>query len=135
MWLNASDVASYFRSLGIDLDSSLDVVEVETTLTFWSNIWNEAQDVPTTGLITSYSDGFAGATRAPSEFGFCTEDPTYNARDFGGSVMFIDVSRLIHGKHLSSSVALWHIIANTNAKRLFKGRDVILKTQHSTDLI
>jgi len=119
VWLNASDVASHFRSIGMDFDSSLDIFNVEVNPRCLPNIRQDTQDLPATGLVTFCGDGltesqhqqplhdvpclsstayqhFMGATQDANKFGIYAIDPAYSTRGYGRSSMSVDVSKLIH---------------------------------------
>jgi hypothetical protein len=107
VWLNASDVASYFRSLGMDFDSSLDIVNVERNPKVLQNIWHYTQDLPATGLASLCGDGFMesqqqqtvhDAARLSSTAYQHLTETAQDANEFGGSFMSVDVSKLIHGE-------------------------------------
>jgi hypothetical protein len=120
LWLNASDVASQFRSIGMDFDSSLDIVNVEAKPKFLPDIWPDME--PGAGF-TPFSVGrFSTARhqqRPNNRIGF--HGPAYQGHGIatsqvvdesglhgtgladttgshGGSFMSVSVSRLIHGE-------------------------------------
>jgi hypothetical protein len=124
VWLNASDVVSHFRSIGVDIDSSLDIVKGEINPECLPNKWADVQDLPAAELTTLCDDGFAepqhrqlshqmawlsnttyqhftGAAQDANEFGNCAMDPTYKSRGHGKSFMSVNVhvSTLIHGEY------------------------------------
>lgn len=120
VWLNASDVASHFRSIGMDFDSSLDIVNVEVNPRFLPNTQRDME--PGAGLATFPVDGFSkfrhqqrpnngtgfsgaayqqrvvAASQAVDESGIYTTGPAYTTRSYGRSFMSVDMSRLIHGE-------------------------------------
>jgi hypothetical protein len=124
VWLNASDVASHFRSIGMDFDSSLDIVDVEINPQDLPNILHDTQGLPATRSVTLFGNGFAesqqqqqpsydaallsstayqhftGAAQHANDFGFCTIDPTYSAQCYENLILSVDVARLIHGEYL-----------------------------------
>jgi hypothetical protein len=93
VWLHASDVASHFRSIGMDFDSSLDVVNVELNPRSLPNIWGDMQE------LSTYQQ-FTEAAQYGNECGIYTIDPTFSYKGYRKSSMSVDVSRLIHGKYL-----------------------------------
>jgi hypothetical protein len=142
----------------MDFDSSLDIVNGEISPKCLPNIWADMQDLPATGLVTLCGDGFAesqhqqpphdvaclsstayqhftGAAQDANEFETCAIDPTYSTRGYGKSFMSVDVLRLIHGEHLFFPATLWRTLANTNAKKSYKGHVVTTRIRHSTEMI
>jgi hypothetical protein len=127
VWLHASDVATYFRSVGMDIDSSPDIVSIDIHPKFWSNRGSNIQNLPAPGFITLLDDNdfakqssqealhgvpfisinssqnFTGAARGSNEHKFHTLNPVYNTQHYGNSPMSVDVSKLIHGKYSISS--------------------------------
>lgn len=125
VWLNASDVASHFRSIGMDFDSSLDIVNVEVDPRFLPNIWPDME--PRAGLATFSVDGSSkfwhqqrpnngtgfsdvayqqhvvAASQAADESGIYATGPACTTRSYGRSLISVDVSRLIHGEYFSCS--------------------------------
>jgi hypothetical protein len=119
VWLNASDVASHFRSIGMDFDLSLDIVDVEVNPRFLPDIWPDME--PRAGLATFSVDGFSkfrhqqrpnngtgfsdaayqqhvvAASQAVDESGIYAIGPAYTTRSYGSSFISVDVSRLIRG--------------------------------------
>lgn len=120
VWLNASDVASHFRSIGMDFDSSLNIVNVEVNPRFLPNIRPDVE--PGAGFATFSVDGFSksrhqqrpnngtglsgaayqqhvvAASQAVDKSGTYATGPAYTTRSYGKSFMSVDVSRLIHGE-------------------------------------
>jgi hypothetical protein len=161
VWLNASDVANHFRSIGMDFDSSPDIAD-EVTDPNYLPTWTDMQDLPATGIDTISSDGFAksphqqpphdmtylsstsyqhftGAAQGANEFGISARHPTHNTRGYGRSFMpvdvsSVDVSKLIRGEYLSLRPGDLNL-ANMNAKRSYKGHVVTATIRHSTKTI
>jgi hypothetical protein len=129
VWLNASDVASHFRSIGVDIDSSLDVVNGEINPRYLPNIWTDMQDLPAKVLISRGIGGFADsqhqqlphdeaphsstayynfteAAQDASIYEICSTDAAYGTRGYGRLFMSVDVSKLIRGKYIFSPVAI-----------------------------
>ncbi|KAF2807114.1 uncharacterized protein BDZ99DRAFT_573011 [Mytilinidion resinicola] len=118
-WLNASDVARYFRTIGMDFDGSQGIVTVKMHPgSFLARLLN-AQGLPATGLITLCGDGleesphqqpphdlaclsstahhyFTATAQDASCFGIFANNIAYTTRSHNTSHISIDVSRLIH---------------------------------------
>jgi hypothetical protein len=161
--LNASDVASHFRSIGMDFDSSLDIVNVEINPRCLPNILHDTQDLPAARLVTLCGDGFTesqhqqsqhqqpphdvaclsstayqrftGAAQDANKFGTSAIDPAYGTRGYGKSFMSVDISRLIHGEYLFFPSGPWQTLTNTNVKRSYKGHVVTTRIRHSMEMI
>jgi hypothetical protein len=119
-----------FRSIGLDFNSSLDIVDAEINPAYLPNIWQVTQDLPARGLDALYGDGFAesqhqqwpveaaylsntpyqhsnGSAREITEFGSSAMDSAYSDRNYRISSMSVDVSRLIHGEYRILSATPW----------------------------
>jgi hypothetical protein len=123
-WLNASDVARYFRMIGMEFDGLQGIVTVKMHAgSFPARLLN-AQGLPATGLITLGGDGleesphqrppndmaclsstahhcFTAAAQDVSSFGLFAKNFAYTPRSHDMSHISIDVSKLIHGEYLS----------------------------------
>lgn len=123
-WLNASDVARYFRTIGMDFDGSQGVVTLKLHPgSFPARLLN-AQGLHTKGLITLCADGLeespqqqpphdlaclpsaahqylTATAQDASYFGVFAKNFAYTTQSHDTSHVFVDVSRLIHGKFLS----------------------------------
>jgi hypothetical protein len=104
IWFNASDVARYFRSIGIDFDSSPDIVHVEVGYHLPS-MWHDTQDLPATEFAKPHGNSFANSANFIQAVGdvnnFRIFD--YHTKYFRRSVISVNVSTLIQGRLLTPS--------------------------------
>jgi hypothetical protein len=122
VWLNASDVASHFRAIGMDFDSSLDVVNVEINPRYLPTMQHDMQDLPITRPVSPAGDSFTesqhqqpprevtslsstayqhftGGPQNSSRFRASAIDPAHSTGSYERSFMSVDVSKLIHGEN------------------------------------
>jgi hypothetical protein len=123
-WLSASDVARYFRTIGMDLEGPQGIVTVEVPLTSLLTKPANTQGLVVTDRILLHGDNLEKSSRqqppndqvylsngasnyvaaSPEEtsnFGVLANSFSYTARSGNTSNISIDVSRLIHGEYLS----------------------------------
>ncbi|KIW18018.1 hypothetical protein PV08_02305 [Exophiala spinifera] len=118
-WLNASDVARYFRTIGMDFDGSQGVATFNTYPKFFPTNLPDEQVFGATGpvsihegrllepehqyqpqdLAPLYNQPTLSLTVNPQYLS--TSNPSYTNLGHGQSHVCIDVSRLIHGEYLS----------------------------------
>ena len=123
-WLSASDVARYFRTMGIDFDGLQGIVAVQMHPGSLVARLLNVQGLSATGIITPCGDGLeeslhqqlqhdlgafsssahhylTSTTQDADSVGIFAKKPAYTTRSHNMSDISIDVSRLIHGKYLS----------------------------------
>ncbi|KAF2664682.1 hypothetical protein BT63DRAFT_464773 [Microthyrium microscopicum] len=88
-WLNASDVARHFRSIGIDIDSSLDIVEmVQMESGYWQGFATFSGNEQPYDMRALYH---------ANELDEYAINPAYNNNGgYTGSSVTVDLSKLIH---------------------------------------
>jgi hypothetical protein len=129
-WLNASDVARHFRTIGMNFDGSQGIATVEIYPGSLPARLLNAQELPATSLITLCDNGlkesqhqqpahdlaclsstahddFTATGQDVNDFGICAMNLAHTTRSHDRSHITIDVSRLIHGKYLSFPAAPW----------------------------
>jgi len=123
-WLNASDVARYFRIMGMDFDGSQSFATLNMHPEFLPTKLPNHDGLPETRHSFRYNDNvmephyqhqpqdlaylynnptlnFLAATQDISGFGPFISNSSYNARSHGYLRISIDVSRLIHREYIS----------------------------------
>lgn len=156
-WLNASDVARYFRTIGIDLDGSQDIVTVQMHRGSLPARLLSVQGLPARDLVKVRRGGFEGsphqqrsydqaylsstprhhftsATRDVSSFGIFDKHLGYTAQSHDMLDISIDVSKLIYGKYLSSP-ARGECLADADLQRSCSGHVVSTNIRPSIEVL
>lgn len=135
LWLNASEVASHFRSLGMNVDSPSGTISVEVDSSFPADMWYQREGLSAHQSFRSHGNDASITHQASTDQAYLISTvPTYNAKaaqaandyDISSfhsltnarsqrSRIFVDVSQLIHGEHPSTLTDIVYL-SDTNPK-------------------
>jgi hypothetical protein len=154
-WLNASDAAQYFRTIGMDFDGSKGVVTVKLHPGSFSARLLNVRGLHAKGLITLRADGLEESPQqqpphdlaclpsAANEyltttaqdvncFGVFAKHLAYTTRRHDTSHVFVNVSRLYMASSCPSRATV--TLANTDLKRSCSGHVVSTCILHSIEM-